>query len=90
MKEYVTEDNYLTEYALFCGYRDIAENDKKTLELTLFKWETGCPGFTVQLWDWENNQKLYCETFHSIGVAKHKFKKLCKQYKLVKRYNAPI
>lgn len=61
---FYTDDGWLTEYSLGCGYLEKVDRDKEWLSL----WKEGC--FHVRLHDFEKQERVFWEAFDDLDSAR--------------------
>lgn len=73
--KFYTKQNWLTPYALACGYIEIS--DVNNIRTTLYR-DGGCQITHVRQHDFNNNQRVHWETFETLTEARKFYRKLTK------------
>ena len=71
MDKFKTKAGRLTPYALACGYLEQFERDGNQVTL----WHEGGPCFHVRQHDFKNHERVFWDSFPTLGAARRRYDK---------------
>jgi hypothetical protein len=81
--KYITAKNWLTHYALACGYMESVKTNTRDISLTL--WHDGGACFHVRLHCHSTANRIFWDSFDTLPEARKAFSAACREWCLVRR-----